>query len=232
MSVVRPVPRPVPHPVPTVRCWRRRRLPGPVLASHHVTAAEVVAWLVIALVVPVPLLLWSGFAGWAWAVAAAVLVVTAGLLWADRVAVGEGYVAVRRLLRWRVLAAVDPRRHRPARLRERRTPRAAPRRAGARCGTGAADARRAGRPAPQRPGGAAAAPHARRGALPLRLAHAGDTPAGRRARKTVVRRGSPPRPFSATPGGPPPPCRPRATPPSRVRSAPAPRSPCDRRAPR
>lgn len=107
MSVVRPVPRSVPHPVPTVRCWRRRRLPGPVLASHHVTAAEVVAWLVIALVVPVPLLLWSGFAGWAWAVAAAVLVVTAGLLWADRVAVGEGYVAVRRLLRWRVLAADD-----------------------------------------------------------------------------------------------------------------------------
>ena len=93
------------HPVTGARCWRRRDLPGPALATHHITLGEVLTWLLIAVVVPVPLLLWSGFAGWAWAVAAAVLVVTACLLWADRVVVGHGYVAVRRLLRWHVVAS-------------------------------------------------------------------------------------------------------------------------------
>jgi hypothetical protein len=95
------------HPVTGARCWRRRHLPGPALASHHITLGEVLTWLVIALLAPIPLLLWSGFAVWAWAVAAAVLVVTACLLWSDRVIVGPGYVAVRRLLRWHVVAADD-----------------------------------------------------------------------------------------------------------------------------
>ena len=86
-----------------VRCWRSRRLPGPPLSIHHLTAAEALVWLLVVGLASVPLLLWSQRAPWAWAAAGLALAVTACLLWAQRVAVGADWVAVRRYLRWHVV---------------------------------------------------------------------------------------------------------------------------------
>lgn len=80
----------------------RRALPGPVQASVGMPLAEVAAFVVVVPLLSIPVLLATMGAAWA---AGTALVLTAAVGWlcaARRVVVGDGWVADRRLWRYRI----------------------------------------------------------------------------------------------------------------------------------
>lgn len=89
----------------TARTWRRAGLPGPATATAGARPAEVVCAAVIVALLFVPVVVWTQAAPWAFVSLAVALGVVAYLAWARRVAVGEEFVAVRRLGRYHVASA-------------------------------------------------------------------------------------------------------------------------------
>lgn len=79
-------------------------------ASAGVPASEALVSLVLVALCFVPLLVWTSGATWALIALAAALAVTTYAVWARRVVVGDDFVAVRSVLRYRV-ATVDHLRH-------------------------------------------------------------------------------------------------------------------------
>ena len=96
------------RPAPgAVRAVTLGHLPGPVLASVGMPRAEVAVFVVLAPLLSAPVLLATMGAAW---VAGGALAVTAVVAWvcgARRVAVGDGWVADRRLWRYRVTSAAQ-----------------------------------------------------------------------------------------------------------------------------
>ena len=80
----------------------RSTLPGPVRASSGMPKAEVAAFLVLAPLLSVPVLLATMGAGYVVGGALAVTTLVAWVCGTRRVAVGDGWVADRRLWRYRV----------------------------------------------------------------------------------------------------------------------------------
>lgn len=94
----------------TGHTWRRSSLAEPVVASAGVPVSEAVVSCTLVALLFVPVLLFTGFATATWVVAAVSVAVTAYLVWARRVVVGDSYVAVRQVGRYHV-ATVDHVRH-------------------------------------------------------------------------------------------------------------------------
>ena len=97
-------------PMTTGQVWRRSSLPDAPRTSAGVPLSEAAASLFVVALLFVPVAVWTQFAPAVGVAAVAAVAVTAYLLWARRVVVGDSYVAVRQLLRYHV-ATVDHVRH-------------------------------------------------------------------------------------------------------------------------
>ncbi len=92
-------------PPTTGRSWTRGGMPGPVRASARVPLSEALASLFVVALLFVPVAVWTQGAAWVPVTAAAALLVAGYLLWARRVLVGDGYVAVRQVGRFHIATA-------------------------------------------------------------------------------------------------------------------------------